>query len=59
MKEELTPEQELEKLKKQRHEAYRRWYVSDKGKAYRQKQKEKKALMEPTFSTEGPSYKVD
>lgn len=42
----LTPE-ELQawalKKKQQQRESYMRWYHSDKGKAYRQRQKEKKA----------------
>lgn len=43
----LTPEELqawAEKKRQQQHEAYRRWYTSEKGAAYRQKQKEKKAL---------------
>jgi hypothetical protein len=40
----LNADEQLAKLKKQRHDAYRRWYVSPKGAAYRQKLKEKKAL---------------
>lgn len=47
LKKDMTPE-ELQawgaKKRQQQHEAYRRWYTSDKGKAYRQKLKERKAL---------------
>lgn len=46
MKEELTPEQalaELERIKKLRHESWRRWYLKH-GKSYRQRQKEKRVL---------------
>ena len=48
---ELSEEQKTQDLvewakrkKEQQHAAYRRWYTSDKGKAYRQKLKERKAL---------------
>lgn len=49
MKKPETPEELVEwarRKKEQQHAAYRRWYESDKGKAYRQKQKERKALNE-------------
>ena len=41
----MTEEQETKEQRKKRlqHEAYRRWYLT-KGKAYRQKKKEREAL---------------
>lgn len=44
----MDEEQKKAEKKKKQHEAYRRWYVSDKGKAYRQKDKERRATKEQT-----------
>ena len=42
----MTEEQKAEKKRKQ-HEAWKRWYASDKGKAYMHKRKMKDAGVEP------------
>jgi hypothetical protein len=47
MKKDLSPEELqawAEKKRKQQHEAYKRWWHSPKGAAYKQKLKERKAL---------------
>lgn len=41
----MEPENKDAKKKQQQHDAWRRWYDSDKGKAYRQKRKVQKGLV--------------
>jgi len=47
----MNEEKQRTPKQQKQYEAYRRWYTSPKGAAYRQRQKEKKAL-EPEIKTD-------